>query len=524
MLPRPLRSARLRSALLATALGAGTPACTYDYLGAFEGAGGTPNTGTTTASSSSSAGGGGGSGGSGPVSPCPGAEPGDPLPWLHVMGSKEVAERTHAVVVDDEGSVYVAGAIAGNHEQGLFAQTSGDQTSDAFVAKLSPSGELLWRQRFGTLGSAEGVLDLAARGGVVAISGTSDDGVVIDPSAGPLSGGWLATLSARDGAPIWARAVGSPTEHYPQAVTIGPTGDIILGGRFKGTLTLGPELTATSLATGLDAYIAVFDSTGDARAVKWIQSDEVDRISDVTTDDEGFIYASGTLGRSGATICSLHPNVEDGDALAVKLDSQATCDNGWSNAIGGPLLQMGLTITVGAGNRVYLAGHFTGILRQNRDVYATTPAGTTDGYVMRLAAHDGNGSTATAFGAAAATADDSATAVAATSDGLLMVGFFSQGAHFYEKVGGQAMGGAGGTDFFAAALDAGAVPFGFERFGDAADQWDPPAANQLRVAAVPRGMILAGSLRGNATFGGMLAQSAGDADAWVARLCLPPSL
>jgi hypothetical protein len=525
MLRRPLRPARLGPALLAVALGAGTPACTYDYLAAFEGSGGSVST-SSSSSGSGAAGGGGGQGGSTPVSECPGARPGDPGPWLQVMGSKEAPERTHAVVVDEQGAVYVGGNIAGDHEQGIFAGTQGDSTSDAFVAKLSASGELVWRKRFGTLSSTDGVLDMATHAGVLLVSGTSGDGIVIDPAEPPIRGGWLATLETSDGSTRWARALGEPTEHYPQAVAFGPTGDVIVGGRFKGTLALGltSQLTATSAPDDLDAYIAVLEPTGEARAAKWIQSDEIDRISDLTTDSDGFIYASGTLGKSGATICSLHPTVEDGDALAVKLDPDAGCEGGWSNAIGGPLLQMGLSIAVPDSNHVYLGGNFTGILRQNEDVYAQTPAGTTDGFVMRLAAHDGTGSIPTAFGAVGADADDSSSCLAPTPDGVLATGFFSKGAHFYENTGAQALGGAGGTDLFALTLDLGASPVGFQRYGDAGDQWDPPGANQMRVVAVPRGMILAGSLRGTATFDGMKAESAGDSDAWVARLCLPPPL
>jgi hypothetical protein len=524
MLGPSLRPARLGPALLAAALGAGTPACTYDYLAAFEGSGGSVSTSSGIASGA--AGGGGGQGGSTPVSECPGAQPGDPGPWLQVMGSTAAPERTHAVVVDEDGAVYVGGVIAGTHDEGIFAGTQGDDTSDAFVAKLSANGELVWRKRFGTLGSTDGVLDMATRAGVLLVSGTSNDGIVIDSNEAPLRGGWLATLDTSDGSTKWALALGSPTENYPQAVAFGPTGDIIVGGRFKGTLALGPSppLTATSAANDLDAYIAVLDFNGEARAVKWIQSGEIDRISDLTTDSEGFIYASGTLGKSGVTICSLHPTVENGDALAVKLDPDAGCEGGWSNAIGGPSLQMGLSIAVPDSNHVYLGGNFTGTLRQNDDIYGETPPGTTDGFVMRLAAHDGNGSTATAFGAVGADADDSSSCLAPTPDGVLATGFFSKGAHLYEKAGGQALGGAGGTDFFAMALDLGAGVVGFQRYGDAVDQWDPPGANQMRVVAVPRGMILAGSLRGNATFDGLKAESAGDSDAWVARLCLPPPL
>lgn len=511
MLPSLLRTERVRSALLA-ALATLTPSCTYDYLGAFAGSGGSTSSGSSITT---------GTGGSAPVSDCPGAEPGDAAPWLHVLGSKEEAERTHAIVVDGDGNVYAGGAIAGDHADGLFAGSSGDTTSDAFVVGLSADGKERWRHRFAALGSNDGVLDMAVRGGVVLVSGTSKGGIVVSADDGPLVGAWLATLDAATGAPIWTRQLGEAEQNYPQAVTFAPTGDIVVGGRFQGTLAFGAaaQLSATSAPGDLDAYVAVLDATGDPRSVKWIQSAATDRISDVTTDSDGYIYASGTLGASGVTICSPHPAAEGGDALAVKLDPSAGCDGGWSNAIGGPLLQMGLSIAVADSNHVYLGGNFTGVLRQGAAEYGETAPGTVDGFVMSLAPHDGNGSMAFAFGAAGASAPDSVSCLAPTDGGVLATGYFGKGASLYETSGGHALDGSGGTDILVAKID-GLTPLALATFGDAADQWEPdPALNQMRIVSVPRGMILAGTLRGDVTLGGMDAKSHGGSDAFVARLC-----
>ncbi|MEJ7727950.1 MAG: hypothetical protein WKG00_01915 [Polyangiaceae bacterium] len=499
-------------------------ACAYDYDAAFGDQDGVASSASASGSSSSAGGGGGsspaGGGGSGGEPPsCPGAEAGDPLPWVRSFGSGADGERVTALAVDEQGGIVLGGAVAGIHDDWLFADSAGGADADAFLAHLSRDGAVLWAIRFaGVDGSADLLHDLALGPDSIVATFTSAGGLSHATDSIP-AGAALATFALANGKLLWARPLGAATEHDPSAVAVLPgnaqTAGIVVGGRFEGTLDLGDGLKEVSLANGYDGYVAAFDTQGLARAVKWVQSPGSDRIIDVATDETGRVYATGALGEA-ATVCSAHNGVDDQETvLVMRLDDDLGCGAGWSKVFGGENVQVGNGLAIGTGE-LYVAGSFRGT------VAGLPPTGgATDGFVMRLNPNTGATSWVTAFGGSAVGDFDTATSLAISANGIVAAGFFSSGGKLYDDSGDLApLLGNGGLDMFVSHLDKSGKPQALEAWGDEQDQWQD-GANTIRVASVPRGIVAGGSLRGSALIGRETLVSVGGADAWIGRLCTP---
>ena len=73
-------------------------------------------------------------------------ENGDPIWTLRAGG--DGYDSFKAVTVDSKGFIYVTGAVSQNSDIGSFTFTNPSDT-DVVVAKISPTGTVIWAERFG---------------------------------------------------------------------------------------------------------------------------------------------------------------------------------------------------------------------------------------------------------------------------------------------------------------------------------------------------------------------------------------
>lgn len=134
-----------------------------------------------------------------------------------------------------DGGYIAAGAIT-------VSSTTGD--GDAWIVRLSSSGDLVWQKRYGSKLTGDGLLTVrqTAEGGYVAAGYYADDGE--DSSAA-----WIVKLDAA-GTVKWQKACGG--KYYDYNFFVDPTTD---GGYVTSGLT-GPT------AESLNASIMRFDATG----------------------------------------------------------------------------------------------------------------------------------------------------------------------------------------------------------------------------------------------------------------------
>ena len=141
------------------------------------------------------------------------------LKTLHGTGTK----RAYGVVLDDQGQATVVGEYNGSFTAGADTLTS-QASTDAFAVHYSASGDALWAKSFGGAGyqSARGAA-LDAEGNILFGGAASD---TIDLGGGPLTvvddtDAFVAKLSS-SGDHLWSRLLGGMNEDAAFALSVSP--------------------------------------------------------------------------------------------------------------------------------------------------------------------------------------------------------------------------------------------------------------------------------------------------------------
>jgi hypothetical protein len=168
--------------------------------------------------------------------------------------------------------------------------------NDAYLCKLSASGQHVWSRRFGGTGT-EGWNGLAvdANGDVVAggvFNGTSDFG------AGPLTSMGSDVIVAKydaNGGAVWTKSYGDGATQQANAVATDANGNIVVGGHFASLMSFGG---AQPLASGspflYNGFIVKLSPTGAeiwSRSLGTAGVNEI--VSSVAVDPSGNVYALG---------------------------------------------------------------------------------------------------------------------------------------------------------------------------------------------------------------------------------------
>jgi hypothetical protein len=160
----------------------------------------------------------------------------------------------NALVVDAGGNVYVTGFFSATCSFGptIVATLSSRGSTDAYLAKYSHSGALLWVQQFGGAGNDNGLgLALDAAGNVYA-TGYFQNTATLGTGAATqqlTSAGdddiYVAKFSPA-GTLQWAQRGGGPSSDLGRAVAVDAAGNVYLTGRFTSSATLGGTTLSNS--------------------------------------------------------------------------------------------------------------------------------------------------------------------------------------------------------------------------------------------------------------------------------------
>ncbi len=198
------------------------------------------------------------------------------LVWAKRFGGVEVSALGSAIGVNGAGEVYAAGTFNGTIDADpgprTFTLTS-DESSSAFITKLSAAGEFVWAKKFpgGQSPGASIAIDVDAAGSVFAtgrFAGAQD----FDPGPGTFEigshafGSSALAISAYivqldiDGDFVWAASVvGDGLLSFGNGIDVDDGGQLATTGAFRGTgdFDLGPGvLELSSDEDSFDIYIS----------------------------------------------------------------------------------------------------------------------------------------------------------------------------------------------------------------------------------------------------------------------------
>lgn len=159
------------------------------------------------------------------------------------------------IALDAQGNVIVLASGEGSIDFGGEALTSAGGF-DVFVAKLDPSGNLIWSKRFGDAGDQIGTGVTVSQGSEVLVTGYFKGQVTF-------GGGILGSVGSNDifltkldsaGNHIWSERFGAMGDDRAEGIAADTTGDTLLTGSFSGITDFGSGPLASAGAT--DIFVA----------------------------------------------------------------------------------------------------------------------------------------------------------------------------------------------------------------------------------------------------------------------------
>jgi hypothetical protein len=202
---------------------------------------------------------------------------GGDLVWAHALASEGNANLALGAGLGAAGEIFVLGMISGetdfDPDPVATAPRSGPGGLDLFLARYTPSGEFVWAEAFGGLGTDRPFDLRVAPNGEITISGTYNAQPDLDPGPGtfPLpapadQNGFVARYEPGAGALLSAGAleqVNGNSGVSEARLAHGPTAGDVVVGYFSNQADFdpGPGLAVLESAGAADAFLVRLDGS-----------------------------------------------------------------------------------------------------------------------------------------------------------------------------------------------------------------------------------------------------------------------
>jgi hypothetical protein len=217
---------------------------------------------------------------------------GGDLEWFTQIGGEYGEEITH-VDVDPAGNIYVLGLFRGTLAVGGAAMTSAGDT-DLFVARFDPVGNHVWSKRIGNaFAERPGGLTVDPAGHV-AITGSFDKDV--DFLGTPVlsrgeSDAFVARMSS-DGDLLWVKTYGAERADVGLGIDADRAGNLIVAGGFETTIDLGGGTYKTK--GYMDGWVAKFAPDGAHQWSRRFGGKDIDVGLATATTADGTPFLAGS--------------------------------------------------------------------------------------------------------------------------------------------------------------------------------------------------------------------------------------
>ncbi len=249
--------------------------------------------------------------------------------WQRTYGGED-DEYTNAVAIAPNGDIITAGSTS----------SFGAGNADVWVMRLSPSGDVKWQMTYGGTGDDEAYGVTLTPGGNIVVSGYTESFGADDWDA------WILRLKG-NGSVIWQKTYGGKGSDEANAVAIAPNSDIIVAGD-----------TSSFGAGASDVWVLRLDGDGNAKWEKAYGGKKDDYANAVSLSPSGDIIVAGgtySFGAGGKDIWVLkldsEGNVEWEKTYGEKHDDTA---NGVTFAPNGDILIAGRTYVPGSGAEAWV--------------------------------------------------------------------------------------------------------------------------------------------------------------------------
>lgn len=208
--------------------------------------------------------------------------PGGELAWVRQIGSAAPDEAA-GVSADANGNVFVAGFT-----RGVLGGSRSGNDLDSWVAKYSPAGEALWMRQ---LGSSVGYDDAVAgvstdAEGNVLIAGRSF-GALEGENHGSADA-FVAKLSGT-GELLWLHQLGDADYDAAESVQADAEGNVLIAGQLGGSFVGGPGVVIPGRP-----FVAKYSAAGEQLWLTAFQEGAIGSVSSVASDGREAVIAGYT--------------------------------------------------------------------------------------------------------------------------------------------------------------------------------------------------------------------------------------
>ncbi|WP_416864109.1 MAG: MBG domain-containing protein [Imperialibacter sp.] len=208
--------------------------------------------------------------------------------------------------VDSFGNAILTGNFSGTlditHPEGRkILQSTGN--TDVFLVKCSPSGALLYGNKFGGYDyDSSSSLSIDAYGNAF-VAGNFKGTIDFDPGPEVVNlvsaGNYDVFLSKFDenGKFAFAKRIGGSGVDYCSSITVDIHDNLWMTGTFGGTVDFDPNAESFLLTAsgGVDIFIAEFSLSGELTKAKSIGGNSGESVDGITLDQSGNLYIKGYL-------------------------------------------------------------------------------------------------------------------------------------------------------------------------------------------------------------------------------------
>ncbi|HYF30984.1 MAG TPA: T9SS type A sorting domain-containing protein [Chitinophagaceae bacterium] len=382
--------------------------------------------------------------------------------WVHGLGTTG-GEIGYSITADASGNVIITGNFVGTVDfdpgPGVVNLTAGGSFADAYLAKYSPTGNLIWAFSLGGTDTDIGEAVTTDAAGNIYFGISFGATIDMDPGAGVASftsPGFSSSVIAKydaNGNYLWGFMLASLGSSGISGIKTDASGNVFFTGSYHGTVDFDPGPAVNNLVSNgnADVFFAKYDANGNYLLAKSFGAGAFDTGFFIELDASGSIFVSGYYRFTvdfdpGPGVGNMTASGTLNDIFLAKYD--ASGNYLWARTFGANSNDIPGGMTVDASGNVVVTGGFSGTV--DFDPGAATVNLTALGRDVFVAKYDPNG---TYVWAKRIGNTGTETAYGITGDGnggFYLAGEFTATTDFDPGAGTVNLTSSGSTDIFIA--------------------------------------------------------------------------